>query len=73
MPRAALVHSYPQWEPPENNPTAPIEDYVETWRGKMRIVRSRKRALVLRRRGVPLWDLRERGKRIWLWFVEETT
>lgn len=73
MPRTALVHSYPQWEPPENDPTASIEDYVETWRGKMRIVRSRKRARVLRRRGVPLWDLRERGKRLWLWFVEEAT
>jgi hypothetical protein len=73
MTRAALLHSYPQWEPPEDDPSAPLEDYREVWRGKMRIVRSRRRARMLMRRGVPMLDLREQGKRLWLWFVEEAT
>ncbi|HKU17449.1 MAG TPA: hypothetical protein VJQ52_23855 [Steroidobacteraceae bacterium] len=72
MTRAALVHNHPQWEPPEDEPFVPIEDYREVWRGSMRIVRSRRRARTLQRRGVPMWDLRERGKRMWFWFVEES-
>ena len=70
MTRAALQHTYPQWEPPEDEPIAPIEDYRETWIGDMRIVRSRKRARLLKRRGVPMWDIRENGRRLWAWFAE---
>lgn len=69
----ALQHAYPQWEPPEDEPWAPEEDWREVWRGEPRIVRSPKRARRLRRRGVPMWDVRENGKRMWLWFVEEST
>lgn len=72
MTHPALQHSYPQWEPPETDPYAPIEEYREVWCGRMRIVRNRKRARKLKRRGVPMWDLRERGRHAWAWFVEET-
>jgi hypothetical protein len=65
MTRAPLEHTYPQWNPPEDDPCAPEEDWRETQYGVMRIVRSRKRARVLKRRGVPLWN--ESG--CWLWFV----
>lgn len=66
MNRPALQHTYPMWEPPENEPWAPEEDWREVQRGRMRIVRNRKRAAKLRRRGVPLW----RHGRCWLWFTE---
>ena len=68
MTRKALEHTYPQLDPPEDDPTAPIEDYREVQRGRMRIVRNRHRAAKLRRRGVPLW----RTGRAWLWFVERS-
>lgn len=67
MTRKALEHTYPQWEPPEDDPSAPQEDWREVQRGRMRIVRNRKRAAQLRRRGVPLWHP---DKRTWLWFTE---
>lgn len=76
MTRPALVHVYPQWEPPEDDPTAPPEEWRETWRGSGRIVRNARRARLLRKRGVPLWDLRENGghgggsPRAWYWFTE---
>lgn len=79
----ALTHVYPQWGPPESDETAPPEEYVEHWYGSMRIVRSRKRMRVLKRRGVPLMDLRVRDRasgayiacedksaHVWAWFVE---
>lgn len=68
--RPPLLHTYPQFEPPEDDPSAPVEDYREVWRGSMRIVRNRKRARLLKRRGVPMWDIRENGRRMWAWFVE---
>jgi hypothetical protein len=76
MTRAALVHTYPQWEPPEDEPSAPVEDYREVWTGQMRIVRNRRRIRKLQRRGVPMMDLRARnadgyrGPRVMAWFVE---
>lgn len=66
MTRPALQHTWPQWEPPEDDPSAPEEKWRETQHGRMRIVRNRKRACLLRKRGVPLW----RHGRDWLWFVE---
>jgi len=66
MTRPALQHTYPQWEPPEDEPYAPSEDYREVQRGQTRIVRNPKRARLLRKRGVPMWPVREG----WLWFVE---
>lgn len=81
----ALQHAYPQWEPPEDDPTAMPEDFREVWCGKMRIV-HRQRARKLRRRGVPLMHLgygdgttaqQERSPKgnlvpfgPWAWFVE---
>lgn len=70
-----LNHTYPQMMPPEDEPTAPIDDYREVWAGSMRLVRSRKRRRVLQRRGVPMMDTGERttgGKKVWAWFVELT-
>jgi hypothetical protein len=75
-PRAPLTHAYPQWQPPEDDPSAPIEELREVWRGQMRIVRNRRRLRKLKRRGVPLMDLRARlvdgyrGPRSMAWFVE---
>lgn len=66
MTRQALMHTYPQWEPPEDDPSAPVEEYRQVQHGRMRIVRNRKRARVLAKRGVPLW----RSENAWLWFVE---
>lgn len=66
MTRPALQHTWPQWEPPVDDPSAPEEDWRETQHGHMRIVRNRKRARLLRKRGVPMW----RNGRNWLWFVE---
>lgn len=74
--RPPLVHSYPQWEAPEDNPSAPEEELREVWRGDMRIIRNRRRARLLRKRGVPLMDLRMRnadgyhGPHAWAWFVD---
>lgn len=65
--KAALPHVFPQWEPPEDDPGAPSEDWGQMWYGKMRIV-HRQRARKLRRRGVPLMNLRHRNA--WAWFVE---
>lgn len=75
MTRPALQHAYQQWEPPEDEPSAPIDDYREAWTGQMHIVRNPKRARLLRHRGVPLMDTGERtktGKVVWAWFVEPT-
>lgn len=64
------MHAYPQWEPPEDDPTAAPEDYREVWRGAMRLV-GRQRARTLRRRGVPLMSVHRRGGvRAWAWFIE---
>lgn len=73
MTRAALVHAFPQWLPPEDEPGAPLDDYREVWTGRMRLVCNRRRARLLRRRGVPLMDTGERtktGRKVWAWFVE---
>lgn len=68
-----LQHVYPQMLPPDDDPGAPVEDYRETWVGKMRIV-HRQRARALRRRGVPrwaMWTLHKPGERAkYAWFVE---
>lgn len=74
---APLQHVYPQWEPPEDDP---LDELREVWRGKMRIVHA-KRARKLRRRGVPLMDLRPMteagynaaGRAKYAWFVEPAT
>lgn len=70
MTRPALTHVYPQWTPPVDDPTAPIEEYVEVFIGRMRIVRNRRRMRLLKRRGVPMWDSLETPGRAWLWFTE---
>lgn len=76
MTRAPLLHSYPQFEHPEDEPYAPVEEWREVWRGQMRIVRNRRRIRKLKSRGVPLMDLRARhadgyhGPRAMAWFVE---
>lgn len=69
MTRAALQHTYPMWEPREDDPTAPVEEWVEVQRGRMRIVRNRKRVRLLKRRGVPMWLICG----TWCWFVEHDT
>lgn len=77
MTRAPLQHSYPQWEAPEDDPSAPEEDLRQVWRGRMRIVRNRRRMRKLRKRGVPLMDLRAcnadgyHGPHEWAWFVDD--
>lgn len=79
MTRAALVHSYPKWEPPEDDLSAPVDEWRQVWAGKMRIVRNRHRIRKLQRRGVPMMDLRARnadgyrGPRVMAWFVESST
>lgn len=73
MTRPPLLHVYPQWRAPFSDPTAPPEDFVQTWDGSMRLVRNPKRARLLRRRGVPLLDTGERTRRgctVFAWFVE---
>lgn len=66
--KTALMHTYPQWEPPEDDANAPSEEWGEVWYGKMRIV-HKQRARKLRRRGVPLMSLPH--WRAWAWFVDE--
>lgn len=66
MTRAALEHTYPQWEPPQDDPSAPAEEWSEVQRGRMRIVRNRKRVRLLKRRGVPMWLICG----VWCWFVD---
>ena len=76
MNRSPLVHAYPQWEPPENEPSAPQEEWSQIWTGQMRVVRNRRRIRKLQRRGVPMMDLRARnadgyrGTLCMAWFVE---
>lgn len=68
-----LQHVYPQWEAPEDEPTAAPEAYRQVWRGRMRIV-GRQRARKLRRRGVPVMrsvEITSRGRHRHAWFVEE--
>lgn len=67
-----LAHTYPAWEPPEDDPSAPPEEYREVWHGLMRIVRNPRRAKLLRRRGVPLWkqEATASTRRCWFWFTE---
>ena len=67
MTRAPLQHTYPQWEPPEDDPCAPEEEWRETQRGRMRIVRNHKRVRLLKRRGVPMWLICG----VWCWFVDQ--
>lgn len=67
--RAPLQHNYPQWEPPQDEPWASQEYWLHVWPGRMRIVRNRKRARLLKRRGVPMWGPPDTGKRMWCWFV----
>lgn len=66
MTRPALQHTYPQWEPPEDDPSAPEDEWRETQYGRMRIVRNRRRVRLLKRRGVPMWLICG----TWCWFVE---
>ena len=69
-----LQHAYPQWLPPDDEPWG---EPREVWVGNMRIVHAR-RARRLRRRGVPLMDLRPKtskgynaaGRASYAWFVE---
>lgn len=68
---APLIHVYPQFEPPEDEPWVPVDEWREVWRGRMRIVRNARRARLLKRRGVPMWNVVEKGRRLWMWFVEE--
>lgn len=71
MTRPALADTVPQWEPPEDDPSAPSEEWREVQRGVMRIVRNRRRARLLKRRGVILWTSPgPRGQMAWLWFVD---
>lgn len=71
--RAPLVHNYPTWETPEDDPGGEAR---EVWYGKARIVRNRRRRRKLQRRGVPLMDCRAytragyTGPRCWMWFTE---
>jgi hypothetical protein len=65
-----LQHVYPQWEPPEDDPSAPQEEWRQVWHGRMRIIhRQRYRTLI--RRGIPksaMWMLGKPGR--YAWFVE---
>lgn len=72
MTRLALQHTYPQWEPPEDDPCAPEEEFRQVQHGAMRIVKNRRRARLLKRRGVPVWpiSLYVGGPTYWLWFVD---
>ncbi len=64
-----LRHAYPSWEPPHNDPHS--SELVEVFRGDMRIVRNKRRAKLLQRRGVPMWQFNDVARgREWLWFVE---
>lgn len=65
---APLPHVYPQWAPPLDDPSADPEYFVEVFYGHMRIVHNRRRAKLLRDRGVPMW----RAPDGWLWFTELT-
>ena len=60
-----LRHAYPSWETPEGEP---YEELHEVWRGNMRIVRNKRRAKRLQRRGVPM--LKTSTSKCWLWFTE---
>jgi len=68
----ALVHNYPFWDQDEHSG----EDR-EVWTGSMRIVRNRRRARKLKKRGVPMMDLRAFtaagyvGKFEKAWFVDQ--
>jgi len=66
MSRAPLLHTCPQWEPPEDDPSAPESEWSEVQRGRLRIVRNRRRVRLLKRRGVPMWQICG----VWCWFVE---
>lgn len=69
--RKPLLDTVPQYEPPEDDPNAPNEEWVEVQRGVIRIVRNRKRARKLKRRGVVMWtSLGPHGQIAWLWFVD---
>jgi outer membrane biosynthesis protein TonB len=72
IPPARLQGVYSQWLPPDNDPTAPVEDYRETWENaSMRIV-HRQRARKLRRRGeqVVEFGTDSKGRKLLVWFVE---
>jgi hypothetical protein len=68
---APLLHAYPTWEPPEDDPAAPPEESRGVWYGRMHIV-GRQRARKLRRRRTPLMscqDVTSRGRHRHAWFV----
>lgn len=69
MTRAALVHTYPHWAPPEDDPGAPQEEWIQVQHGRMRPVRNRRRVRLLKRRGVPMWEICG----VWCWFVERVS
>ena len=70
---APLSHVYPTWGPREDDPHAPEDEWCESFEGRMRVVRNRKRAKLLRDRGVPLWFIPATAttRRYWVWFTTE--
>lgn len=69
---ARLVGVYSQWMPPDNDPTAPIEDYRETWIDCRTRIVHRQRARKLRRRGEQVVEFctDSKGRKLLVWFVE---
>lgn len=70
MTRPALIHACPQWAPPLVDLYASQESWRRYFAGERRIVRNRRRARLLKRRGVPIWYVHR--DRVWVWFVELT-
>lgn len=66
MTRPRLIDTLPQWEPPEDDPNAPVEEWREVQYGVLRIVHNRKRVRLLKRRGVVMWQIAG----VWCWFVD---
>ena len=68
---ARLIGVQSQWLPPEDDPGADLEEYRETWIGRMRIV-HKQRARKLRRRGeqVVEFGTDRMGRKLLVWFVE---
>lgn len=73
MGTAPLIHVYPTWGPSNDDPHAPEDEWCEHFEGRMRVVRNRKRAKLLRDRGVPMWRLPAVAgqRRYQVWFTTE--
>jgi 2-succinyl-5-enolpyruvyl-6-hydroxy-3-cyclohexene-1-carboxylate synthase len=71
---ARLIGVHGQWLPPADDPTAPVEDYRQTWNGWLRIV-HKQRARKLRRRGEQVVRLGNdsMGRPLLVWFVERSS